>query len=161
MSVLKVKKNGAWENVSGTSWHTHNKDQLIGLPTTLPANGGNADTVDGKHAADFALAAELNTLFKKFNELVGTVGVSEQIATAIVQLKNDLLNGAGEAYDTLKELGDLIENNASALEALEEIAITKADAVHTHHDTYYTKSEVDEFMDFMPQVQIITWEADD
>lgn len=26
------------------------------IPTTLPANGGNADTVDGKHATDFALS---------------------------------------------------------------------------------------------------------
>lgn len=26
------------------------------IPTSLPANGGNADTVDGKHAADFAEA---------------------------------------------------------------------------------------------------------
>lgn len=36
-------------------------------------------------------------------------------------VKNDLLNGAGEAYDTLKELGELIDENKDALEALEEI----------------------------------------
>lgn len=29
---------------------------LTDIPTTLPANGGNADTVDGKHASDFAVA---------------------------------------------------------------------------------------------------------
>ena len=29
---------------------------LTGAPSALPANGGNADTVDGKHAADFATA---------------------------------------------------------------------------------------------------------
>ena len=29
---------------------------LINAPTSLPANGGNADTVDGKHASDFAKA---------------------------------------------------------------------------------------------------------
>ena len=32
-------------------------------------------------------------------------------------VKNDLLNGAGEAYDTLKELGELIDENTDALEA--------------------------------------------
>lgn len=42
-------------------------------------------------------------------------------------LKNALLNGAGEAYDTLKELGDLIDENTDAIDALEEIAINKMD----------------------------------
>lgn len=40
-------------------------------------------------------------------------------------IKNELLNGAGEAYDTLKELGDLINENTNALDALEEIATSK------------------------------------
>ena len=30
------------------------KAQISNFPTSLPANGGNADTVDGKHASDFA-----------------------------------------------------------------------------------------------------------
>lgn len=30
------------------------KAELSDIPTTLPANGGNADTIDGKHAAEFA-----------------------------------------------------------------------------------------------------------
>lgn len=29
--------------------HTHTATQISGLPTSLPANGGNADTVDGVH----------------------------------------------------------------------------------------------------------------
>ena len=48
------------------------------------------------------------------------------------EVKNDLLNGAGEAYDTLKELGELIDDNKDALDALEEIAVGKADAEHIH-----------------------------
>lgn len=51
---------------------------------------------------------------------------------AAAKVKNDLLNGAGTAYDTLKELGDLIDDNADAIEALETIASGKADAVHSH-----------------------------
>ena len=34
--------------------HTHTKSQITDFPASLPANGGNADTVDGKHASDFA-----------------------------------------------------------------------------------------------------------
>jgi hypothetical protein len=37
-------------------------------------------------------------------------------------VKDELLNGAGEAYDTLKELADLISTNASSIEALEALA---------------------------------------
>ena len=47
-------------------------------------------------------------------------------------IKNALLNGAGAAYDTLKELGDLIDDNVDAIEALETVAAGKADKVHTH-----------------------------
>jgi len=53
-------------------------------------------------------------------------------STAAAAVKNDLLNGAGEAYDTLKELGDLIGDNADAIDALETVAAGKADKSHTH-----------------------------
>lgn len=48
-------------------------------------------------------------------------------------IKNDLLNGAGTAYDTLKELGDLIDDNQDAIDALETVAAGKADKDHTHN----------------------------
>lgn len=37
------------------SAHTHTTSEITNFPTSLPANGGNADTVDGYHAADFVL----------------------------------------------------------------------------------------------------------
>ena len=43
-------------------------------------------------------------------------------------IKNDLLNNAGTAYDTLKELGDLIDDNTDAIDALEVVAASKANA---------------------------------
>lgn len=51
---------------------------------------------------------------------------------AALKVKNDLLNGAADAYDTLKELGDLIDGNKTALDALELVANSKADMEHTH-----------------------------
>lgn len=47
-------------------------------------------------------------------------------------VKNDLLNNAGAAYDTLKELGDLIDDNTDAIDALEIVAADKADKTHKH-----------------------------
>ena len=40
--------------ISTTTNHTHTKSQISDFPTSLPANGGNADTLDNKHATDFA-----------------------------------------------------------------------------------------------------------
>lgn len=47
------------------------------------------------------------------------------------QVKNELLNGAGDAYDTLKELGELIDDNVDAIAALEEIAANKQNKINT------------------------------
>ena len=58
---------------------------------------------------------------------------------AAAAVKSDLLNGAGAAYDTLKELGDLINENVDAIEALETVATNKADKVHEHT---YTNMDV-------------------
>lgn len=46
----------------------------------------------------------------------------EKAAEAARIMKDDILNGAGAAYDTLKEVGVLIEENKEAIEALETIA---------------------------------------
>lgn len=84
----------------------------------------NHDTAyDTKGAADTALASA-----KTYADSVGTT------------VKNDLLNGAGAAYDTLKELGDLIDTNTDAIEALNTVAAGKADSNHTHSD-YETKND--------------------
>lgn len=55
------------DTLNGTTGHAHNGTDgngpkipyanITGTPASLPANGGNADTVDSKHAADFAAAA--------------------------------------------------------------------------------------------------------
>lgn len=60
MPVLKVYKNGVWEEVAGMSEHTHSKDDITNFPTSLPADGGNADTLDGKHADEFALSSAVS-----------------------------------------------------------------------------------------------------
>lgn len=59
--------------------HKHDYTELENAPTALPANGGDADTVDGKHANEFALASDLATVVG----YVGDTKVSEQIEEAI------------------------------------------------------------------------------
>ena len=62
------------------------------------------------------------------------------------RVKNELLNGAGVAYDTLKELGDLIDENHDAIDALEIVATNKVDKVDV-----YTKAEVDSLTLITPE----------
>ena len=45
--------------VEKASWN--GKAELTDIPTTLPANGGNADTVDGLHASDIQIDSVSNT----------------------------------------------------------------------------------------------------
>lgn len=59
MPVLKIKKNGVWEEVAGFSEHAHEISDITDFPSSLPADGGNADTLDGKHADEFALASDI------------------------------------------------------------------------------------------------------
>lgn len=103
MPVLKVKKDGIWENVAGGS-------------SNQPVNGGNADTLDGKHASEFALATDVASIQAK----VGDESVSAQIKTAIQGLSvyatetyvdnkiADLVNSAPETLDTLNELAEAL-----------------------------------------------------
>lgn len=81
-------------------------------------NHNHDDDYDVKGAADTALASA-----KTYTD----------------QVKNDLLNGAGAAYDTLKELGELIDDNQDAISALETVAAGKADAGHNHDSSYDAK----------------------
>jgi hypothetical protein len=69
----------------------------------------------------------------KHDELYDKKGAAEAI-------KNELLNGAGDAYDTLKELGDLVKENKDTVDALRAIAADKADKEH-EHEQYLTEHQ--------------------
>lgn len=85
-------------------------------------------------------------------DITAHADIREAITNATTTLKNELLNGAGEAYDTLKELGVLIDENSDAIDALEIVATGKADKVHTH-----TKSEITDFPTSMPASDVSSW----
>ena len=85
--------------------------------------GTNPTTLSGYGITDAETKSDAT---KKFNE---AKSYADEVANAV---KDDLLNGAGEAYDTLKELGDLIDTNVDAIDALRDVAAGKADKTHGH-----------------------------
>ena len=96
-----------------------------GTPTNVAVKGLGSAAYTASTAYDAAGTAQT----KADAALASAKAYADSAANAI---KNDLLNGAGGAYDTLKELGDLIDDNTDAIDALETVAAGKADKTHSH-----------------------------
>lgn len=64
-SIGAAPESHSHEYAASTHSHSYNdltdKPTIPTIPTSLPANGGNADTVDGKHATDFAAASHTHS----------------------------------------------------------------------------------------------------
>ena len=58
-----------------------NKPTIPTIPSSLPANGGNADTVDGKHASDFATANHTHAMQESEVGIVTTGTGSAYVAS--------------------------------------------------------------------------------
>lgn len=107
--------------------------------TTVVAKADHASTADNATASASASKATHDASGSVITSTYETkTDASSKLSEAKLYadgIKNDLLNGAGSAYDTLKELGDLIDDNTDAIDALETVAANKADKSHTH-DNY-------------------------
>ncbi len=104
--------------------HTHTKSQITDFPTSLPANGGNADTVDGKHASDFATATGLSDL----KSLVGDASVSSQISSAI---------------STKANTSDLTTHTGNTTVHITSTERTNWNAAKTHADSAHAPSNAE------------------
>jgi hypothetical protein len=91
---------------------------------------------------DLAAKTEISDTTQTKTNTWSAVKIADSISTAASNLKNEILNGAGEAYDTLKELGDLIDTNKDAITALETIASghVKFDGAQTLTDAQKTQA---------------------
>lgn len=116
----------------------------------LLAQDGNLETLTTTQKASLVLAInELDAAVKKIDvksviddnandatHAWSAQKVANEILAKSNALKSELLGGAGEAYDTLKELADLITTNKDAIDALKEVA-----AGHVRFDQKQTLEE--------------------
>lgn len=111
--------------------------------------------IDEKYIPDtIARVSDLENTYETKTDAAAKLTEAKTYAdTAAATVKNDLLNGAGEAYDTLQELGALIDENQDAIEALNTVAAGKANAEHTHDTIYYTMAQIDA-MEFITEADI-------
>lgn len=93
--------------------------------------------VEGESPKDATgLFAEVDRLDARINGL-SIPSVDGLASTEYVDGKiNDLVGGANEAFDTLKELEDKLKGNDDAVGALTTQIAGKADADHNHDDVY-------------------------
>ena len=93
---------------------------------SVNTNGASADVaVKGLGSAAYTASTAYDAAGTAQTKADAALASAKSYADGI---KNDLLNGAGAAYDTLKELGDLIDTNVDAIDALETVAASKANA---------------------------------
>ena len=73
--MTRVHQTTAWGGITDKpskfppDAHTHSKNDITDFPTKLPADGGDADTVDGKHFSDIQalIPTKLSALTKDIN----------------------------------------------------------------------------------------------
>ena len=73
--------------------HKHTKNDITDFPTSMKADGGNADTVDNKHASDFATASHTHSDYVSKNDTIaiakgGTGATTASGARANLELGN-------------------------------------------------------------------------
>lgn len=124
-----------------TQLNTDNAESLVKAINSLKTNfdnamlaiNANSADIDAAEAAITALQERLNTIINDTLASTTTVysssKVDSEITKAKQEVKNDLLGGAGTAYDTLNELAELIESNQDAITALQNLA-----AGHVEYD---------------------------
>lgn len=88
------------------------------LTQRVAANEGAITALQG----EVAKKVEIDDAQASATKTYSSQKVDSQITAAKKAVKDDLLGGAGEAYDTLKELADALVTNKDAITALQQIA---------------------------------------
>lgn len=84
--------------------HPHSTNDISDFPTSLPANGGNADTVGNKHASDFAPATDFETVKSDVNTMKSDVGTIQSNVEAIQKSMDEASFDMSSVTATTEEL---------------------------------------------------------
>lgn len=90
--------------------------------TTAEGKISSLETAVGNITTEIESKSEINDAAVATNSTYSSSKIVSEITAAKQSVKDDLLDGAGAAYDTLKELGALIDTNRDAIDALEAVA---------------------------------------
>lgn len=119
--VLQTALNGVAERLSTAEYN---------ITVNAATGSGNATNIAGLRTDVNTLQTSLTALQTAVNALLddestgtgktwSSTKIASEITAAKQAVKDDLVNGAGTEYDTLKELADLITGNQSLIQALQ------------------------------------------
>lgn len=130
---------------SGSYNDLTNKPTIPTVPSSLPANGGNADTVDNKHASDFATASHTHSQYASTSHthaqsditglstaLSGKANTSHTHAQADVTGLADALSGKANTSHTHDYAASSHTHTQSEVTGLSTALSGKANTSHTH-----------------------------
>lgn len=101
--------------------------KLTDIPTSIPAEGGNADTLDGKHSSDFATAAQgakAETAYQKPADGIPTSHLAEDVRNALALSQTAVQSLSGYATESFvkENVANLVNSAPEALDTLNELA---------------------------------------
>ena len=131
--MIKIKHNGVWE-------------EIITAISEGPVDGGNADTLDGHHADEFAKTSDVDDLLVSIDNInikIGENSVSDQISAAIEDSNDTMVAYVDGQIANIPEfdsteLQEAIKANRTEVDS---ILASKSDADHNHDSAYDTISD--------------------
>lgn len=129
-------------NAKASSVHSHTKSQITDFPASLPANGGDSDTVDGKHASDFIQ-------YNGTHAIIPKQGGNEGGEILLEHADTTTLSGTGINIDVCEDRIRIFENSGIArgfyLDIKEGLQgansnLRNADTVDGYHVDFGTKN---------------------
>lgn len=91
-SWYEILDSGNYSSFAAPKSHTHPKSQITDFPSSLPANGGNSDTVDGCHASDLVLSKTV---------LGAGYDMNNALKSGFYRLTNNHVNSAGPDWSQM------------------------------------------------------------
>lgn len=107
---------------SSVSTNTGDITTIKGNITTLQTNLTALETRVQDIEDDMDSLSVIDDTTASTTTTYSSTKINSEITAAKNAVKSELLGGAGEAYDTLKELADLIQANGSSIETLQTLA---------------------------------------
>lgn len=133
--LAKVATSGSYNDLS-------NKPTIPTVPSSLPANGGNADTVDNKHASDFMAASNpTGTGAFSLNRKSDTIIADFSVAIGYNTTADGLMSFAEGSSTKATDVGSHAEgysSEASGAYSHAEGNKTIAGGDHSHAEGYVT-----------------------
>lgn len=161
MNAKAIASNLATVATSGSYNDLSDKPTIPTVPSSLPANGGNADTVDNKHASDFATADHTHNYANASHthaqsEITGLTTALNDKASASHTHSNVTTSASGFMSASDKSKLDGIATGATAISVDSALSSTstnpvqnkvintalagKSDTSHNHDDDYLAKA---------------------